>query len=229
MNRLPRFFTLALLLVVALFVSAQEDPEYRMEVGGGVGLWAYQGDFNGSLTKGMKPAFIATAKYRMNPRMAWALGIGYGKLKGASTNVTTWYPGLSESPVEFSTGVTSVDIAFEYNFWPYGTGREYRGAKPFTPFITLGLGVAAGKANESFFAAQMPIGVGVKYKIATRLNLTAQWTMHFTGTDKIDGATDPYGIKSSGIFKNTDSFSAFQLTLTYDFWAKCKVCNNDRD
>lgn len=51
--------------------------------------------------------------------------------------------------------------------------------------------------------------------------------MHFTFSDKIDGVNDPYGIKSNGMFKNTDSFSGLSLTVTYDIWKKCKTCNND--
>jgi hypothetical protein len=53
--------------------------------------------------------------------------------------------------------------------------------------------------------------------------------IHFTGSDKLDGVTDPYGIKSSGLFKNTDSYSTLLVTLSYDIWAKCKTCHNDRD
>ena len=75
----------------------------------------------------------------------------------------------------------------------------------------------------------MPIGIGIKYKMASRWNLTAEWMMHFTGNDKIDGISDPYGIKSGGIFKNTDCYSMLGLTVTYDLWAKCKTCHNDRE
>ena len=73
----------------------------------------------------------------------------------------------------------------------------------------------------------MPIGLGVKYKLAERVNASLEWLMHFTFSDKIDGVNDPYGIKSNGMFKNTDSFSGLSLTVTYDIWKKCKTCNND--
>jgi hypothetical protein len=53
--------------------------------------------------------------------------------------------------------------------------------------------------------------------------------MHFTLSDKIDGRSDVYGIKSSGLFKNTDALSIIQIGVSYDLWAKCKTCNNDRD
>jgi trk system potassium uptake protein TrkA len=82
---------------------------------------------------------------------------------------------------------------------------------------------------ESVVALQVPIGVGVKYKLAQRLNLTAELLMHITGSDKLDGIADPYGIKSTGMFKNTDCFTTLQVSLTYDLWARCKTCMNDED
>ena len=211
---------------------AQDDPEYRMEIGGGAGLMTYLGDFNGSLLSNMQPTFGIVAKYKLNPRMAWTANLGYGKLKGDSGNDKSWFsPELAATPVTFSTTVIDFNVRFEYNFWPFGTGREYLGAKPLTPFITLGAGLVFAKPDtgEQATGLQMPIGLGAKYKLKPRLNLAAEWLVHFTGTDKLDGVQDPYGIKSSGLFKNTDCFSMLRLTLTYDFWARCKTCHSDRD
>jgi hypothetical protein len=78
-------------------------------------------------------------------------------------------------------------------------------------------------------AFQVPIGFGVKYKLMDRLNLTAEWLMHISGSDKLDGIRDPYGIKSSDLFKNTDCYTTLQLSLTYEFMEKCKTCHNDKD
>jgi len=218
---------------------AQDAPEYRMEVGGGIGTMAYQGDLNGSLTKNMQFTGGLVAKHKLNPRMAWAFGLNYGQLKGSSKSVKTWYPDeaseqMNAQPGEllsFSTRVIDLDARYEYNFWPFGTGREYLGAKPLTPFFALGAGLTFAKPKDGDTAVgfQFPIGVGVKYKLADRLNLAAEWMMHFTGTDGLDGLKDPYGIESNGLFKNTDSYSVLRLTLTYDIWEKCKTCMNDRD
>lgn len=210
---------------------AQDEPEYRMEIGGGVGIMTYLGDFNGSLMKNMQPTGGAVVKYKLNPRMAWAANIGYGKLKGKTDSGKTWYPELTENPIEFSTSLVDVNVRFEYNFWPFGTGREYLGAKRLTPFIALGAGLAIAKPSigDQTAALQVPIGAGVKYKLRDRLNLAAEWMMHFSGSDKLDGVQDPYGIKSTGLFKNTDCFSMLRVTLTYDFWARCKTCHSDRD
>lgn len=220
---------LILLAAAALSTYGQEAPEYRMEIGAGAGLVSYQGDFNGSILKNMQPMGTLLAKYRMNPRMAWAMNVSYGKLKGSSADVKTWYPELQEQTVSFNHGLVDVCLRYEYNFWAFGTGQEYRGARRLTPFITLGLGATYTHTDDGTFAANLPLGFGVKYKIGDRLNLTAEWVMHFTGSDRLDGISDPYGIKSSGLFKNADSYSVLQVALSYDIWAKCKTCNNDRD
>ncbi len=207
-------------------VAAQDAPEYRMEIGGGLGLMAYQGDLSGGLFKSMQPTVAALAKYKMNPRMAWSAQLSSGKLKGTSKDVKTWYPAFHDSIASFSNQLTDFTLRYEYNFWPFGTGKEYIGAQPLTPFIAMGTGLAFTKKTV---AGLLQFGVGVKYKLRDRLNLTAEWMMHFTGSDKLDNVVDPYGIKSSGLFKNTDSYSTLQVSITYEFWEKCKTCNNDRD
>lgn len=216
-------------LLAATAAAAQTDPEYRAEIGVGAGLTAYQGDFNASLTRNMQPMGALVGRYRMNPRMALAMNVSFGKLKGSSENTKTWYPATADTVITFSNAMTDVGLRFEYNFWPYGTGREYRGARPFTPYVAIGLGVTYVKAgDDNVLTANMPIGAGVKYKIADRLNVGLEWAMHFSMSDKLDGTADPYGIKSGGLFKNTDCYSTLRLSLTYDIMAKCRTCNNDR-
>lgn len=220
---------LALILLLSpLAMSAQEDPEYRLELGAGASLVSYLGDFNDRLLTNLQPMGSLVAKYKMNPRMAWAFSIGYGQLKGSSENAKTYYPEVND-PVNFTTRLVDATLRYEYNFWPFGTGREYRGAQRLTPFLTLGLGLTFAKSTKSVVAGKLPLGFGIKYKVADRLNIAAEWVVNFTGTDMLDGAEDPYGIKSSGLFKNKDGFSTLGLTLTYELWEKCKTCNNDRE
>ena len=205
----------------------QTEPEYRLEVGGGVGAVTYLGDFNQAFFQDMQPMFSLVAKYRVNPRMSWALNVGYGRLKGSLKNEKTYYPELTD--YSFSASLVDVGVRYEYNFWPFGTGMEYRGAQRITPYIYIGLGASVASPDSTHVGVNMPLGGGVKYKITDRMNLAVEWTMHFTNSDKLDGMIDPYGIKSSGLFKNTDCYSDVRMTLTYDLWAKCKTCHNDKD
>ncbi len=224
---LRRTLFLILLLTATVTLSAQDAPEYRAELGGGIGVVSYEGDFNGNLFKQMQPMFTLLGRYKFNPRMALALNVSYGKIKGSSKNAETFFP-LTEE-VDFNHGIVDVGLRYEYNFWPYGTGREYRGAQKLTPYIYIGLGATFVKPDKTEVALNFPIGAGVKYKVAERWNLALEWTMHFTTSDLLDGVKDPYGIKSSGLFKNTDCYSHLRLSLTYDLWAKCKTCHNDRE
>ena len=211
-------------------VWAQDLPEYRIELGGGIGMVAYEGDFNGNILKNQQPMLSIVGKYKFNPRKALAMNISYGHLKGDAKDVTTYYPeDKVERDYSFKNPVVDVGMRYEYNFWPYGNGQEYRGAQRLTPYIYIGVGLTVAKAMQTEMAMNMPIGGGIKYKVGERLNAAAEWTMHFTSNDWLDGRGDPYGIKSSGIFKNTDCYSHLRLSLTYDLWAKCKTCHNDRD
>ena len=217
-----------ILLLAAVGAKAQTEPEYRLELGGGVGLLTYLGDFNTNLMKNMQPMFSLLAKYKFDPRQALALNVSYGTLKGSAKYEKSYYPNVQED-YSFKHNVLDVGLRYEYNFWPYGTGEEYRGAKRLTPYIYIGLGITACKAGKTEMGVNLPVGAGVKYKAADRVNVALEWTMHFTSNDRLDGIEDPYGIKRSGLFKNTDCYSHLRLSLTYDLWAKCKTCHNDRD
>ena len=227
--------TLLLLLAIISLItaSAQDEPTYKREIGVGVGLTNYLGDFNGELLKGYQPAAALVYRHVYSPYSALKLDLGYATLKGSSTDVSTFYPDADEPTTlldyHFKRNLIDLNAAYEYNFLPYGTGRDYRGAQRFTPYVFIGIGItyATGDGQDAAVTANIPLGVGVKYKIGQRINLGLEWAFHPSLSDKLDGMADPYGVKSSGIFKNTDSYSTLRLSLTYSFSPKCPTCNKD--
>ena len=269
---------LGLLMALALHTAdlrAQTDDQYKMEIGAGVALVSYEGDYNGGIFSNMQPGASVILRRIFNPYMGLRLAATYGKLKGNANDVKTWFPTLStgstgngagsgdgttggsetgstgtegsdgtvngqtragavptivgneRSNYEFNNSVFDLSLTYEYNFWPYGTGHDYRGAKRFTPFVFAGLGatVVSG-GGKTVFTGNVPMGLGVKYKAAERLNVGLEWAVHFSLSDDLDGYKDPYGVKSSGLFKNTDCYSALQLSVTYSFMPKCRTCHN---
>lgn len=224
-----KLLLMLMVLLPAARMSAQDDPQYRMEIGAGVGTVSYEGDFNGNVLKNMQPMFSALWRYNFDPYKDLRLSATYGKLKGSSKDVDTYYPDYATEEYSFNRNLLDVSLVFEYNFWPYGTGRDYRGAKRLTPYIYGGIGAtsASGGGSMSVFTANVPIGLGVKYKLNERMNLGLDWGIHFSLSDELDGVKDPYQVKSSGMFKNTDCYSMLQLTLTYSFKAKCRTCNKE--
>lgn len=221
--------TLLLLMLAAMLnMNAQTDDEYLMEIGGGVGFLGYLGDYNNVLTRDLQPMATLLVRRNLNPYMGLRLAASFGKLKGDERDVKTVYPSTGVTPYSFSCTLTDVSLTYEYNFWPYGTGHDYYGAKRLTPFVFLGLGgTYAGSDGSSVFTANVPIGLGLKYKVGQRMNVGVEWAMHFSMSDKLDGRKDPYGITSSGMLKNTDCYSVLQLTLSYSFMPKCTTCNKD--
>ena len=224
-----KLLLMLMVLLPAARMSAQDDPQYRMEIGAGVGTVSCEGDFNGNVLKNMQPMFSALWRYNFDPYKDLRLSATYGKLKGSSKDVDTYYPDYATEEYSFNRNLLDVSLVFEYNFWPYGTGRDYRGAKRLTPYIYGGIGAtsASGGGSKSVFTANVPIGLGVKYKLNERMNLGLDWGIHFSLSDELDGVKDPYQVKSSGMFKNTDCYSMLQLTLTYSFKAKCRTCNKE--
>lgn len=224
-----KLLLMLMVLLPAARMSAQDDPQYRMEIGAGVGTVSYEGDFNGNVLKNMQPMFSALWRYNFDPYKDLRLSATYGKLKGSSKDVDTYYPDYATEEYSFNRNLLDVSLVFEYNFWPYGTGRDYRGAKRLTPYIYGGIGAtsASGGGSKSVFTANVPIGLGVKYKLNECMNLGLDWGIHFSLSDELDGVKDPYQVKSSGMFKNTDCYSMLQLTLTYSFKAKCRTCNKE--
>lgn len=224
-----KLLLMLMVLLPAARMSAQDDPQYRMEIGAGVGTVSYEGDFNGNVLKNMQPMFSALWRYNFDPYKDLRLSATYGKLKGSSKDVDTYYPDYATEEYSFNRNLLDVSLVFEYNFWPYGTGRDYRGAKRLTPYIYGGIGAtsASGGGSKSVFTANVPIGLGVKYKLNERMNLGLDWGIHFSLSDELDGVKDPYGIKSSGLWKNQDCYSMLQVSFTYSFSAKCKTCNKE--
>ena len=222
------FLTIIGCLAIIGQLKAQDDPQYRMEIGAGLGMVSYEGDFNGNVFGNMQPMGAVIGRYNFDPYKTLRLSATYGKLKGSSKDVKTYYPDYESQPYEFNNSLVDVSLVFEYNFWPYGTGRDYRGAKRLTPYIYGGLGATSvSGGSKSVFTANVPIGIGVKYKMTERLNLGVDWGIHFSLSDELDGVKDPYQVKSSGAFKNTDCYSMLQVSLTYSFKAKCRTCNKE--
>jgi hypothetical protein len=229
-----RFFK-NLLLFIALWgfatISRADDLEYRMEVGGMLGVTNYYGDANYSgMFKNMNIMGGFAGRYNINPRLAVKGSLAVGKISGNTADGENRFP---KGETEFSRSIYNLSVQFECNFFAYGNGASYKGTRRFTPYISGGLGATFAPAPlESVFAVELPLGLGVKYKLAPRWNVGCELSYHFTFSDNLDVVSeqapvlsDPYGIKSSGL-KNKDSFSYFSIFVTYDISPKYRRCNN---
>lgn len=223
-------FLLGAFMCLAVTVHS-EELEYRYELGGMLGGSFYLGDANYSgMFKNLNVMGGALWRYNINPRMAVKANFAIARISGDTSGGDNKFPG---GDVDFSRTLYDLGAQFEYNFFAYGEGSGYQRTHRFTPYIFGGLGATyAPEPYENVFTANIPLGVGVKYKFAPRLNLGCELSFRLTLSDKLDVTSveppqleDPYGIKSSGM-KNKDSYSFLMIFLTYDISPKYRKCNN---
>lgn len=222
-----RIVFLSILTATALTsqsAAAQED--YRFEAGAGVGMTGYLGDANNA-NLWRNPGFDAELllRYIISPRLALKTNAYVATLRGNSAQMTDVLPGAAT--YKFSTTMWELGELFEFNFFNFGEGETYRKLRRWTPYITAGLGLNCWSIDKVVRASFcIPLGAGIKWKIAERINLGFEFLMKKVFSDKVDGPVldDPYGIRSS-FAKNTDWYSTMSLTVSYEFGLRCATCH----
>jgi len=118
--------------------------------------------------------------------------------------------------LSFNTNVWEIALQGDFNFFKFIPGDPEH---LFTPYVTLGVGVFTydpyaylngqkeflrplgtegqvmgynGRKPYSTMAICVPLGVGVKYNISDRMNLSFEITQRFTNTDYIDDVSTTY-------------------------------------
>ena len=230
-GRLLLFIYIGMALASLPARAQDSDNWYRLELGASAGLGFTLDDCNGKAYGSTRPAVGLVARFPLNPRMAVKTGLTYLSAKGTTADVADFYPSRPDGATAdrlaytYSGGIVDCSGLFELNFLPYGWERGYQGYKRVVPYFQFGFGVTYGTAGKAF-TANIPIGVGAKWKIGRRLNLGLDWRFHFTLSDKLDGLEAPKYISTGG-FKNKDHYNATLITLTYDLSPKCPTCNKD--
>ncbi|MBQ0049421.1 MAG: hypothetical protein KBT12_04165 [Bacteroidales bacterium] len=233
-----RLLVVLLLSLFSLQGKAQEI-EYQLELGGGIGPTFYMGDTNSNPLRHMGMMGTVVARRVFNPRMVLKGNLAFAHIAGNTHDTYIPLDAWSETPeggqpVHLSFGRNLFDLGAQYemNFWGYGTGEGYKGNSRITPYMLAGVGLTLAVGGGSTdFAFNIPIGVGIKYKVKPRLNLGLEWSVRFTTSDKLDVTNEskqlyqPYGVPSNG-FKNKDCYSFLLFSITYDMCPKLRKCNN---
>ncbi|MBQ5751258.1 MAG: outer membrane beta-barrel protein [Bacteroidaceae bacterium] len=220
----------AMMLLLVAGVRA-EELEYRYELGAMVGGSSYYGDANySSPFNNVNIMGGAIWRYNINPRMAVKSNLSVARISGSTVGGENSFPG---GDTDFSRTLLELGAQYELHFFAYGNGEGYKGTRRLAPYIFAGAGVVYAPAPaKHVVTANIPLGVGLKFKVAPRLNLGCEISYRFTFSDNLDvvnegqlSLNDPYGIES-GFMKNKDSYSFLSFSLTYDLSPKYRKCNN---
>lgn len=222
MRTVTKLFALlpALLPVTALC----QESTYKFDLGASIGMSGYLGDANTSNLYA-NPGFAASVNFRYLPNTRWAIrgSLMTAGLSGDSADMENVFPGCNT--YKFTSTVYDLGGRIEFNFFNYGIGEAYRNMKRWSPYLCLGVGMTVASADGTHVYANIPLGLGVKYKLKPRVNLGVEWTMTKVFGDNVDSNVldDPYYIKSSFI-KNTDWYSTLMISVSYEFGERCKNC-----
>lgn len=223
-----RHLTLSLLLALSLPAAAQEEEHYTKELGVAVGSNFMLNDVSNTPYAGNNISGGALLRFILNPRMCIKTMLNYNRVSGTTAGVSEFYPAQPDhSTTErldatFRGGITDLSATYELHFLPYGYKRGYQNYRRFTPFVQLGFGLCYSDAGKAF-TANIPLGVGIKWKIGPRVNMALDWAMHLSLSDRLDNIAAPSTIPTD-MFRGKDHYGVTMLTFTYDFSKKCPAC-----
>lgn len=221
-NGKNKFFFSLILLIGLLFPVKLLSQEYKYEVGGVAGTSFYLGDANKTKLY-LYPGISGGVLFRYNINFHWALktNLIVGQVFVDSKDSENIFPFNQE--IDFSRNFTELGTQVEFNFLPYSDKYTYLGTKPYTPYVFTGIGVTQSYGEGKFLDLNMPLGIGIKYKMKNRINVGIEFSMRKLFADNFDTIDNPYGIKSS-MLKNKDWYSLTMIFLTWEFGTRADPC-----
>jgi len=227
------FYKVLVIILICFTGTTAVAQEYKYEIGGMLGMSMYMGDANQiALLKGFNPAGGLVFRRNFNFRWALKTDLMMGKVTGDTKNTDNVFPNQGEA--SFSRSFFELGGQIEFNFLPYSDKFHYLNTSKIAPYLLTGLGVtvAPGK-NRTFGSVNLPLGLGVKYKIRNRVNLGLEYAVHKLFSDSFDAPDkegfnldNPYKIQS-GLMKNKDWYNTLMFSVTWDFGPNDRKCTNE--
>lgn len=220
------FFATMLLLWAASAesVHAQEET-YKFDLGVAGGMSGYLGDVN-KANMFKNPGFAGQVSFRYMFDTRWAIRglLTTAGLKGDSSQFKDHFP--NGENYSFTSQIYDLGVRGEFNFFPYGIGETFKRLKRWTPYVGVGVGLCMSSSEgKNYFTATIPLAVGVKFKVAPRVNLHAEFCASYAFGDHLDGAlTDLHQIKHE-FLKNTDWHTNILIGISYEFGKRCSTCH----
>ena len=242
---------LGMVLAVSVLSSARaedySDPFYRMEIGVQGGAGYYVGELAPHVFLSVGEVYGVQGRVKIDPR--WAV-----QVKGQRQRVINSVKEGNEwgvLPGRYQVPMWHFDIVGEYNFFRLGLNQYDIHMRKVSPYIFLGIGMTVhnrvlaggdvrypelwiGDDRKMEYAMYLPIGVGVKWKVADRWQLQLAWqhNVYLLNGDGLEGAivaTDPgkfnnsYEMNGSNIMNN-DVISGLTLGVVFEFAPKKEAC-----
>lgn len=193
------------------------------------------GQFNPQL---LGPSVGLLIRRNLNSRWALRLNGMWGKLKGndllGNTNIQ------SRRGLAFNGNFLELSGQAEFNFIPFCAcdNNQY-----ITPYAFVGIGAGRYAATTTYvggsdgdlgsdansgsaFAANLPFGIGARYKFSHRFLASLEWGFRKAFTDYLDNISTVYASTGTqiGNSKNNDFYSIAGITLTIRLGPQMTTC-----
>lgn len=212
-----RIFFIALIFASATFSAKAQELSYIQQGEFGVSLGAahYFGDLNTRAALNRpKPAAGIFFRKQFGNYVGMRVSGHYAQLGYSDKYSKNEYQKTRN--LSFNSNIFELAIQGDFNFFKYVPGDPFHG---FTPYVTLGVGVFTydpyaylngqkiylrplgtegqtggylGRKEYSTMALCIPFGVGIKYSISPKVNLTVEVAQRFTTTDYLDDVSTTY-------------------------------------
>lgn len=221
----------AFLLVVFLtFFGIAKSQQYLYEIGPTAGVSFYAGDANNfAFFQQPRSVYGISLRRNFNFRSALKLDLLKGEIAGNAQNQGNIMPTPPSTGItSFKTGFYDVNAHLEYSFFSYSDSFEYKETRRFSPYIFAGLGATIVNDPSNMTSVNIPLGVGIKYKLFHRLNVGLEYSMNMLLSDKLEQIPeydDSYNTRVSSSIKNKDWYSYLKFYITFDFIERGCKCN----
>jgi len=236
---------LCLFFCVPLLAAAQSFFS-KFEVGINAGVFVYQGDLTPSQFgsyKTLKPELNFYLNRIISPVFSLRTNLALGGLKGDDAKYAKPVY-RQQRNFNFKSPVFEISELLVADVFRNNMSRQYSGLSPYL-FAGVGFNLLNIKRDWSHFNAEyfssesstlsglaadqqhplptlipvIPIGIGIKYPISSRISVNAETSYRFTFSDYVDG------FSKAANDARRDSYLAHSVGIVYQFknnsWLKC--------
>jgi len=223
--------------IVSIFLffifSQQVKSQHTDDIGFFLGGSFYMGDMNPDrLFYNPAPAYGIKYRFNYNPLLSMSYGLTRGKLNADDADFKSDLFQHYRNAKLRNNYINELSAQVEYNFYPV-TGDKPKTEK-FSPYVKFGLAIGYGEKISPKIQMFIPFGLGLKYKVTRKVELSLDWAFRRTFTDKLDNVSQYY---TNGIFvnrqrsfsKTRDWYSFFGINLHYSLKKtnfKCPAYSN---
>jgi hypothetical protein len=213
-----KLISIILFFVLGLQALKAQSVGEKSELGFILGGSYYTGDLNrlGHFRQ-VSPAAGLIYRYNVNPRLALRGSLFGGHIKGDDAKSNQAF--YQNRNLSFRSPMVEGAFGVEFNYMTYATGRLYGERYWFTPYMIVQLAVfyfnpmaelngeqyelqplgtegqgtsLSSKSNYSRVQVSMPLGLGFKFNIHKKVQLSLEYGIRLTFTDYLDDVSGTY-------------------------------------